>query len=374
LSFDYLPEKLVHRENQTKRLFSLLRPIVEAGASSNAFLYGPVGTGKTHTAKRFCLDFKKFASESSRAVDWDIVNCRQRMGDDAVLLRLLQHFDAHFPERGFSIAEKMETLRRHLEKHKLHFIVILDEVDALLKKSGADLIYSFARIAEESTAAKGNISMMLISQRSNALEYMDPAALSTFRRSNVVEFPRYDGKELRDIVLGRVQIAMHPGTVDDDIVNLISDIASEFGDARYAIELLEKAGMLADEEGSEEIAPEHIRGAKAHVHPTDVQERLDLLDVPKKLVLLAIARKSRRKAYITMGDAEETYTVVCEEYDEKPRAHTQFWKYVRDLDALGLVDTKLSGEGVVGKTTLISLPEIPAKILSDNLERSLKRR
>ncbi len=132
--------------------------------------------------------------------------------------------------------------------------------------------------------------------------------------------------------------------------------------------------MLADEEGAEEIAPEHIRGAKAHVHPTDVQERLDLLDVPKKLVLLAIARKSRRKAYITMGDAEETYTVVCEEYDEKPRAHTQFWKYVRDLDALGLVDTKLSGEGVVGKTTLISLPEIPAKILSDNLERSLKRR
>src|SRR5207247_1427609 len=146
---------------------------------SNAFLYGPVGTGKTHTAKRFCLDFKKYASESDRAVDWDLVNCRQRMGDDAILLRLIQHFDAHFPERGFSIAEKMETLRRHLEKHRLHFIVILDEVDALLKKSGADLIYSFARIAEETIASKGNISMILISQRPNALEYMDRAALST---------------------------------------------------------------------------------------------------------------------------------------------------------------------------------------------------
>src|SRR2546428_540430 len=275
LSFDYLPDKMVHREQQTQRLFSLLRPIVEAGTSSNAFLYGPVGTGKTHTAKRFCLDFKRHASESDRAVDWDLVNCRQRMGDDAVLLKLIQHFDTHFPERGFSIAEKMETLRRHLEKHKLHFI---------------------------------------------------------------------------------------------------ADLGSEFGDARYAIELLEKAGMLADEERADEIAPEHVRGAKAHVHPTDVQERLGLLDVPKKLVLLAIARKSRKKAYITMGDAEEAYAVVCEEYDEKPRAHTQFWKYVRDLDALGLVDTKLSGEGVVGKTTLISLPEIPAKVLSDNLERSLKRR
>ncbi|TLZ57704.1 MAG: AAA family ATPase [Methanobacteriota archaeon] len=374
LSFDYLPDKMVHREAQTQRLFSLLRPIVEAGASSNAFLYGAVGTGKTHTAKRFCLDFRKYASESNRAVDWDVVNCRQRMGDDAVLLRLLQHFDPHFPERGFSIAEKMESLRKHLEKHKLHFIVILDEVDALLKKSGADLIYSFARIAEEGTTTRGNISMILISQRPNALEYMDAAALSTFRRTNVVEFPKYDRKELEDIVQARVALAMHPGTVDHDLIDLVADIASEFGDARYAIELLEKAGMLADEEREEEVAAEHVRGAKAHVHPIDVEERLGLLDVPKRLVLLSIARKSRKKAYITMGEAEEAYTLVCEEYGEKPRAHTQFWKYVKELDALGLVDTKLSGKGEVGKTTLISLPEIPAKVLADNLERSLKRR
>src|SRR5438445_4831817 len=106
----------------------------------------------------------------------------------------------------------------------------------------------------------------------------------------------------------------------------------------------------------------------------DVQQRLGLLDVQTKLALRSIARKSRKKAYITMGEAEEAYAVVCEEYNEKPRAHTQFWKYVKELDALGLVDTKLSGKGEVGKTTLISLPEIPAKVLADNLERSLKRR
>src|SRR5207237_10862489 len=155
-----------------------------------------------------CLDFRKYASESKRAVDWDLVNCRQRMGDDAVLLRLLQHFDAHFPERGFSIAEKMESLRKHLEKQRLHFIVILDEVDALLKKSGADLIYSFARIAEEGTTTTGNISKILTSQRPNALEYTDAAALSTFRRTKVIECPRYDHRELEDIVHGRVALAM----------------------------------------------------------------------------------------------------------------------------------------------------------------------
>lgn len=374
LSFDYVPEKMLHREAQMQRLFSYFRPIVDAGISSNAFLYGPVGTGKTHSAKRFCMDFKKYADQKGRALDYMPVNCRKNLGDDAVLLTLVRHFDAHFPDRGFSISEKLETLRRHLEKNKLHFIVILDEVDALLKKSGADLIYSFARIAEESSSAKGNISMMLISQRSNALDYMDAAALSTFRRSNVVEFPKYNMDELEDIVSDRVRLAMHPATVDEDLIHLIADIASELGDARYAIELLDKAGMLADEEAAEALTAEHVRGAKAQVHPTGLEERLSLLDTPKRLVLLAIARKSRRKAYITMGEAEETYKLVCEEYGEKRRAHTQFWKYVGDLDALGLIDTKLSGEGVVGKTTLISLPEIPSKILADNLERGLKRR
>jgi len=374
LSFDYVPEKMAHREAQMQRMFSYFRPIVEAGVSSNAFLYGPVGTGKTHSAKRFCVDFKRYAEEKGRALDYMPVNCRKNLGDDAVLLTLVRHFDAHFPDRGFSISEKLETLRRHLEKNRLHFIVILDEVDALLKKSGADLIYSFARIAEESAAGKGNISMMLISQRSNALDYMDAAALSTFRRSNVVEFPKYSADELRDILADRVRLAMHPGTVDDDIRDMIAEIASELGDARYAIELLDKAGMLADEETSETVTAEDVRGAKSQVHPTGLEERLGLLDTPKKLVLLAVARKIRRKPYITMGEAEEAYKLVCEEYGEKRRAHTQFWKYVGDLDALGLIDTKLSGEGVVGKTTLIYLPEIPSKILADNLERGLKRR
>lgn len=374
LSFDYVPEKMLHRDAQMQRLFSYFRPVVEAGVSSNAFLYGPVGTGKTHSAKRFCADLRRYAEGKGRALDFMPVNCRKNLGDDAVLLTLVRHFDPHFPDRGFSLSEKLETLRRHLEKNKLQFIVILDEVDALLKKSGADLIYSFARIAEESSAMKGNISMMLISQRPNALEYMDAAALSTFRRSNVVEFPKYDAAELRDIVADRVRLAMHPGTVDEEIVGLISDIASELGDARYAIEILDKAGMLADEEAAEAVTVEDVRGAKSQVRPTGLEERLSLLDTSKKLVLLAIARKIRRKAYITMGEAEDAYKLVCEEYAEKRRAHTQFWKYVGDLDALGLIDTKLSGEGVVGKTTLISLPEIPSKILADNLERGLKRR
>ncbi len=371
VSFDYVPEKLPHREAQVQRLFSIFRPVGDSGIPANAFLYGSVGTGKTHTAKRFCEEFRRYANEHGRGLDHVHVNCRQKMGDDAVLLHILKHFDARFPDRGFSIPEKLDSLRKWIEKQKVHLIVILDEVDVLLKKSGSEIVYTFSRFGEE--AGRGNLSMILISQRRDAIDLLDAAAMSTFRRTNAVEFPKYTREELEDILRIRVDLAFHPGSVDGSVVDLISDVASEYGDARYAIDLLERAGALADEEFSGEVTPEDVRGAKASVTPSDLPDRLKELDVPQKLALLGIARKIRKKTYIPTGDAEEAYALACEEYREKRRAHTQFWKYIQDLDALGLIDAKRSGEGMVGKTTMISLPGIPAKLLIESLEATLKK-
>src|SRR3972149_5473360 len=132
VSFDYGPEKLLHREAQVQRLFSIFRPVGDSGIPANAFLFGSVGTGKTHTAKRFCEDFRRYANEHGRGLDHVHVNCRQKMGDDAVLLHILKHFDERFPDRGFSIPEKLDSLRKHLEKKQVHLVQDHDEVDLLL--------------------------------------------------------------------------------------------------------------------------------------------------------------------------------------------------------------------------------------------------
>jgi len=366
LSFDFVPPKLVHREQQLKRLASLFRPVIEANFSQSVFLFGSVGTGKTVTAKRFCMDLRDYGQLADRAIDFVMVNCRQRNSEAAAILRIVNHFQPNFPDRGFSIAEMMEILRKDLEKRKLHLIIILDEADVLLRKSGTDIIYRLSRFVEEKVEGRQLVSLILISQK-NIFSLMDVASISTFRRSNTVEFGKYSVDDLADITRQRAELALHEGSIDDDSIRLIAVASSEFGDARFAIEILEKGGMLADEERSEIITPEHVRAAKAEAFSSITESKLVSLDLHHKLALLAISRVLKKQAFATTGEAEKSYGIACEELGEKPRAHTAFWGYLKDLDNFGIISAHKSGVGISGKTSIISVPDIPTKVLEEKI-------
>ncbi len=373
LSFDYVPQKLVHREAQMKKLVMLYRPVVDSNVSQNVVLTGSVGTGKTATAKRFCMDLREYAEKHQKAIDWVLVNCRQRNSESSAVLHVVNHFQPNFPDRGFSITEMLRILRKDLEKRKVHLLIVLDEADMLLKKAGSDIIYKLTRFGEEKTEGIEFVSLMLISQK-NVYEMLDTASASTFKRTNIVEFGKYSTDELRDIVAQRAELALKEDAIEADAVDLIAEVSSEWGDARFAIEILEKAGMLADEENAGVISVENVRAAKAEAYSSVTESKLEGLDTHQRLALLGIARASRGKAYITTGEAEAAYKIACEEFGEKPRAHTAYWGLMKDLDMLGVVSAKKSGPGISGKTTVITLLDIPAKVLEEKVRGMLEKR
>ncbi len=371
LSFDYVPDHLVHREKQMERLCTIFRPVIESGVSQTALLIGNVGSGKTATSKRFCLDIVKESNEKGRPMDFVVVNCRQRSTDSSVLLRLVTHFDEHYPDRGFSNLEMLRSLHKHLESRKLHLIVVLDEADVLLRKGAGDLIYQLSRFDEEKMSGRASMSLILISQK-YMLDMLDPSALSTFRRANVITFDKYSAAELKDIVSDRVQLAFYPNSITEGSIELISDIASELGDARFAIEILEKSGMLAEESGSKEVSPENVRAAKALTYSVVTDTKIKNLNLQKKLVLLAVARALRDRAYVPTGEVEEAYRIVAEEYGEKARGHTQFWAYLQAVANDGMIETKVIGDPAGGRTTYFSIPDVPIKELKELLEKLLQ--
>jgi cell division control protein 6 len=202
---------------------------------------------------------------------------------------------------------------------------------------------------------------------------MDSSSLSTFKRNNVLTLNKYSINELVDILKNRIDLAFHTGTVQNDCIDLIADISSEWGDARFAIELLWKAGISADQKHNKMVKPEDVRAAKADTYSIITETKLKNLDHHHLITLKAIAKRLKidGTAYVNTGDAEKTYKALCEEYEEKPRTHTMFWNYLKEIENAGFINIKLSGKGQLGTTQLISLPDIPAEIVQEKVNKIL---
>ncbi|UCH72553.1 MAG: AAA family ATPase [Thermoplasmatales archaeon] len=372
LDFDYVPEELLHRSEALRFLAQMFKPLL-LGVPQNVVIKGPVGTGKTAIAKKFCKSVVDLARKQGKIIEYVHINCRKRSKDSMALLGILNHFDSRFPDRGFSFQEMLEILRKQLKKRNAQLLVVMDEADALLKNKDSNLVYSLTRFSDESSMDKIPVSLLLISQK-DVSSMLDSASLSTFKRSNVIFLNKYARDELYDIIKQRVDLAFHNNTVDDECLDLISDIASEWGDARFAIELLWKSGIAADHQHLNKVIPEHVRAAKAETYSIVTESKLKNLERHQLLALFAIAKRLKKDgtAYVSTGDAEKTYAITCEEYKEKPRSHTMFWNYLKDVESAGFVTIKPSGKGHLGTTQLISLPDIPADVVGQKVEELLK--
>jgi len=290
-----------------------------------------------------------------------------------ILQRTILKFYPHFPRRGYSGEELLQMLMQILDERNAYLILAMDELEALIRNEGSDPLYNLARIQEDRVKAPQRLSLICVLREPEYLEILDPSTRSTLQR-NIIHLEEYSKPQLQDILNDRVSLAFRYGTVSEQIIDLIAELAvSEGGDARYAIDLLWRAGKYADASESTEVLPEYVRKAAVSVYPVVRKDTISSLRLHEKMFLLGIARcfKQTRAAYISMGEAEEAYAIVCEEYNKKRHGHTQLWKYVKELSNLGIVNTEPSGIGQRGRTTLISLPRVPASDLEQELSRVL---
>ncbi|KUO43398.1 MAG: hypothetical protein APU95_05990 [Hadesarchaea archaeon YNP_N21] len=373
LSPDYVPKKLLYRDEEFRALARIFKPVIESKISQRALITGSVGVGKTVLAKKFGEEIVKVARKKKLELNYIHINCRKERTVYAVLMDLVHHYNPTWPIRGVGAETLLDMTVEWLSKHDCYWIVALDEIDYFTQLNGPDLLYSLSRVAE--FGAPNRISLIAISRDKSFLYQLDPATQSTFMH-NVLALGKYTAEQLEGILNQRAREAFKMGAVNPETISLIANIASRWGDARFALELLWRAGTIADGEDSDVVLPEHARKAKEEIHPEIKKEVLRELELHEKLLLLAIARRLKisKLAYASTGEVERSYCVVCEEYGERPLKHTQFLENLSRIQGLGLVDIIEPVKGRRGRTKGISIPDASVKALEEELEKLLEKR
>jgi cell division control protein 6 len=255
-------------------------------------------------------------------------------------------------------------------------VLALDEFDSLIEAEGSDAVYNLTRLQEMRQNKAQRISLVCIMRDLESTKRLDDSAKSTLQR-NVVRLERYGKGQLVDILGERVAMAFEPSTVPEDVVGFTADLAQdESGNARFAIELLWRAGKYADAEDLEALTPECVRKAISSIIPSVQKSELENLGLHEKLFLLGAAEVflENTEAYATLTEIEKAYAVACEEYDETPVSHTQLWNYLKGLSVLGFLKKEVSGEETRGRSTLVYLPAVSAEELAKTLRVVLERK
>ncbi|MBD3192064.1 MAG: ORC1-type DNA replication protein [Candidatus Heimdallarchaeota archaeon] len=376
LDLKYIPKKLLHREEEQKMLIQYFKPVIEHPGtySQRVSIVGAIGTGKTAIALKFGEMIKVYSTQKNLNLKYVHINCRRARSSFLTLLEIVRKFNPHIPVRGFSPEEILKMLTEILNRKNLFLVVTLDEIDFVIRRDGPNILYDLTRLTDEEIDKKERVSIITIVRDIAFRTMLDESTLSTLRQ-NIISLDPYTEDQLLDIITDRTEQAFFEDTVSKEALALIADIASQNGDARYAIELLERAGMYADHKQSLRVLPEHVRYANASIHPVIRQEIIKDINSQQKITLLAIARKLKttQKAYATMGEVEEIYQTLCEEFQLPTRSHTQLWEYIQYLQNCDVITTRLSSKGQRGQTTLISLPDVSAEIIEKTIKEQLKK-
>lgn len=354
LRHDYLPERLPHREDQIRSLGQTVAPILKSARCSNILLYGKTGTGKTAVTKYVLNHLEAKAKEFNAPVKVCFINCHLAGTEYRVFARLCQSLGVSVPFTGLSVGEVFDRFRAGLDSSKIILIIVLDEIDALVKTRGDRLLYELTRI--NGALSNSKLSLVGISNDLRLKEFLDPRVLSSLSEEEIV-FGPYDAGELKNILFWRAQLAFCNNALSDGALSLCAALAgAEHGDARRALDLLRVAGEVAERKGVKVVVEEHVREAEKHIEHNRVVEALKNLTLHSKLVVLSLFQLNKSNVHrVITGEIYEVYGELCGELGVTPLTQRRVSTLVNELDAIGLLNAQVISMGRYGRTKKIRL-------------------
>ncbi len=339
---DYVPENYKYRDSQMESLAICIRPALKEGRPVNAVILGSCATGKTTAIKKIF----EMVENSSEQVICCYINCQLHITRFGIFSQIYNKIFGHYPpETGVPFSRIYQKIMQYLQSEKKALIIALDDVNYLFHSKNANKIfYDVLRAYEEFPGVRTGIFAVL-----SDIEFrhtLDKNVNSVFIPQEIV-FSPYTRNQMFDILKERVKIGFYPNVISDEILEQITDYASENGDLRIGIDLLRISGNRAEAEASRNVKVKHLGEALKSSGPLNLINILKSLSKPEYELLEMISNADEE--FLRAGELYEVFK------KKNKSSYSSFNRILEKLEFLRLIDTKFTGKGIRGNSRLIIL-------------------
>ena len=355
----FIPDVLPHRNSEIEKIAGITACALKGDVPPNFLCYGMTGTGKTATVRYIS---QKLAQHSTKPPWWVYINCTVVSTPYRILAHIYNTIVGKeiIPSTGLPkdvILKKLLGLLDQYIKDRICFLV-LDEIDILIeKKGGNEILYNLTRLNESLDQCR--TSVIGISNKLKFTEFLDARVNSNLEEEEPIVFKPYNANQLYDILKLRAEIAFKEGVIDDGVIKLCAGLAAkENGDARKALQLLRKAGEIAERNQTKKILENHVEKAQKDIDKDYIVEYIFSMPLQAKLTLTAIflLSKNTKEHIITSGDIYEAHSELAQIIPNvKQLTHRRISDYINELALSGLITATTKSMGHYGRTKIVKL-------------------
>lgn len=356
---NYMPEAIEHRDEQVKQIANILAPTLRLEKTSNIFIYGKTGTGKTLSVKYVASQMEKVSSEREIPLKILYTNCKLKKVADTeyrLIAQLSRELGKEIPPTGLPTDEVYNIFFKAVDSRKQNLILVLDEVDQLVDKAGDNILYNLTRINEHLNQSQ--IVLIGISNNLMFTENLDPRVKSSLSEEEIL-FPPYNAVQLQSILKQRAKEAFHDDVLGQGVIEKCAAYAAkEHGDARRALELLRVAGEIVERQDQKKVSMNHIDFADEKIEKDRLTEVVGAQPKQVQAILYSILNVGqRKKGIIFTGEVYEVYQRVCARSSLGALTQRRVSDVIAELDMLGIINAKVISKGRYGRTREITLPQ-----------------
>ena len=364
LMHTYAPNALPHRKDQIESIAAILAPAIRNETPSNILIYGMTGTGKTSSVNYVGNALKKACRDMGKVCNVIFLNCELLDTQYRVLYNIATELEnlgskpsnkprSGIPNTGWSTDQVYTELKNMIDSIGGVNVIVLDEIDKLVRKSGDEILYNLTRFNSDLKNAK--VSLIGISNNLQFTTFLDARVLSSLSEQELV-FDPYDAPQLCDILQQRANDAFVDGALEEGVIPRCAALAAqEHGDARRALDLLRTSGDIASRENAAKVTEIHVKSAQKKIDVDTLNDCVKTLPLQSKAVLYSMLMLADiNKQTFTTGEVMQVYREVAPLLNLDILTHRRIADLIADLNTLGIINSRTVSRGRYGRTKEMS--------------------